>query len=570
VGRPLKRLALAWLISGLFVAGARAQISPGDLSRAHATLEGSNQCLQCHSSGRGVDRARCLTCHQTVSARIAAGKGLHARPEYAACERCHIEHHGRDFELVYWGKEGQQSLDHRQTGFTLEGVHARTDCRKCHAPERVARGSAAATLAAEKARLDRTFLGLGTACSSCHEDPHRGQFRDRLCSGCHDQERWKPASRFDHAQSRFPLTGKHRQTECARCHRGTAPNLAYQGASLTCVGCHTDQHQGKFGKSCESCHGTEDWKSIDRSRFDHDRTRYPLRGKHAPLRCESCHRAGQSMQLQGFERCSSCHADAHAGQFANRTGGIECASCHDVRGFRPATFDLAAHDRTSYPLAGAHRRVGCEKCHGAVAVRELPEGAAMPGTFASLDTKTPRFRFRDTRCESCHRDPHAGDAAKYTGPEGCGSCHTLASWREVRFDHARTGFLLEGGHSKPTCSKCHAKAPAKDGGPLLQRLVGAPKTCAGCHADPHRGQFGRPETACTSCHQVVDWKPTLFDHARAAFRLDGAHRAVACIGCHPSELVDGKKVVRYRPVASQCADCHSGDVAPESIRGSGR
>ena len=30
--------------------------------------------------------------------------------------------------------------------------------------------------------LTRTYLGLGTACTDCHADEHRGQFADRACT----------------------------------------------------------------------------------------------------------------------------------------------------------------------------------------------------------------------------------------------------------------------------------------------------------------------------------------------------------------------------------------------------
>ena len=43
----------AWLGLLLLALPASAQLSPGELSRAHADLEGSRGCLRCHESGRG-------------------------------------------------------------------------------------------------------------------------------------------------------------------------------------------------------------------------------------------------------------------------------------------------------------------------------------------------------------------------------------------------------------------------------------------------------------------------------------------------------------------------------------
>ena len=55
-------------------------------------------------------------------------------------------------------------------------------------------------------------------------------------------------------------------------------------------------------------------------------------------------------------------------------------------------------------------------------------------------------------CASCHRDPHA---PKQT--ESCATCHTVATWRTRRFDHARTKFALKGEHQTTACVACHVR-----------------------------------------------------------------------------------------------------------------
>ena len=82
-------------------------LSPGELSRPHAALEGTAHCTKCHPAGGKLAAEPCLACHEELRGRIAAGKGLHGRIPAAdrACERCHHEHEGRDFALVSWGKE---------------------------------------------------------------------------------------------------------------------------------------------------------------------------------------------------------------------------------------------------------------------------------------------------------------------------------------------------------------------------------------------------------------------------------------------------------------------------------
>ena len=168
--------AIAALLLALLPAASRAQLlSPGPLSRAHARLEGDTQCTQCHSEGRRVDTNACLRCHQDLGARIRAGQGLHGR-QYRGrdCGGCHVEHIGTDARLVRWPGGRMEALDHALTGWALEGAHARQGCLECH-DRRNTRGA-------------RTFLGLRTACGSCHQDPHAGRF-GATCQGCHEKFR---------------------------------------------------------------------------------------------------------------------------------------------------------------------------------------------------------------------------------------------------------------------------------------------------------------------------------------------------------------------------------------------
>lgn len=60
------------------------------------------------------------------------------------------------------------------------------------------------------------------------------------------------------------------------------------------------------------------------------------------------------------------------------------------------------------------------------------------------------------------------------------------------------------------------------------------------------------------CHTATDWLAERFDHGRdAAFVTDGAHRHVACEGCHPRESAGGEPFVRYKPLDTACRTCHA-------------
>jgi cytochrome c7-like protein len=626
----LKTILLALAVLAAWVGTAHAQLSPGDLSRFHQSLEGARNCQHCHEAGRGVTADKCLTCHTALGQRIAAGKGLHARPGYTACERCHVEHQGRAFEIVFWGKEGKAAFDHGQTGFRLEGRHAALGCETCHNARKV---QDAAALARGGANLQRTFLGLGTGCTSCHADPHAGQFHPRGCADCHGQDRWKPPARFDHEKTAFPLTGRHERVTCAQCHPAAAGQPArFKGTPFaTCASCHKDPHAGRLGTQCASCHTTEGWSRIEPGRFDHSKTRfpltglhrsvtcakchpaapggglkfqgiafqqcsschqdphagrlgaqcagchrtdgwrkveggkfnhdqtgYPLRGRHAKVECDSCHEPGRPRKLP-HARCTDCHEDRHAGQLAMRADGGRCEACHDVEGFEPAHFTPEDHAKTKLPLDGAHLAVACDDCHEEVPRERLRAlgFARGPGSGS-----TEQIRFASTRCVECHQDPHRGQTAK---AGACETCHRVTAWPEVVFDHARTRFPLAASHAAVPCRGCH---PGNDG---ALAFSGRPTECAGCHQDPHAGRFARSgRTDCARCHEPTQWiRVVNFDHDReTGFKLEGAHRAVPCAGCHRQRTADGRFIMKYAGIGRSCADCHAGGVGPNKGGGS--
>lgn len=519
---------------------ARAQISPGRLSRAHASLEGSGRCLACHDPGQGVAAAKCLACHKPLQQRIAAGRGLHARPEYRDCKTCHVEHQGLEYELVWWGKQGREAFDHGQTGHLLAGKHARIACQECH--------------------KTRSYLGAATECASCHKDEHRGQFGSRSCAACHRQEAWKPAPGFDHAKTEWPLTGRHAPVGCEKCHvtrradpmKPAVTYRVFRGvAGKECASCHADIHKGRLGRSCASCHSTSGWRgNVKTAGFDHAKTAYPLTGRHAAVVCEKCHAPGRPLRLK-HDRCTDCHGDAHAGDLGRRADAGRCESCHEVSGFRPARFGVEDHAKTAYPLLGSHLAVACDQCHRVVAGGR--SGATLPLHFAS------------TRCADCHKDPHRGEAARYVAKSGCEGCHRVESWRQVSFDHGQTRYPLAGSHARVACTSCHRSADARKGAPVPLRFAGVPQSCDGCHRDPHQGQFAGAGRAasCERCHTTDTVKASKFDHNRdAAYHLDGAHARLACAACHRTETRGALRFVRYKPLPTSCSGCHRGGRVP--------
>ncbi|HET9598509.1 MAG TPA: hypothetical protein VFP65_23170 [Anaeromyxobacteraceae bacterium] len=558
--------------------------SPGDLSRAHAHLGGLENCTRCHPRGEQLSQARCLECHKELAPRVAGGRGFHGRiaEKDRACWACHHEHQGRDFAAVDWGAGGPRRFDHAKTGTSLAGKHAGVACERCHDPRLVADPGVKALLAEQPRR--RTYLGAPAMadCARCHLDEHRGQLGPD-CQRCHGESAWKPAKGFDHARTAYPLTGKHAAVACEKCHARVEDAARPDPGALTpavhadfhvryrpvahalCLDCHRDPHEKRFGDACARCHTTDDWRRIAsqgaEQRAFHERTRYPLAGAHATVACVACHGPwpGQPAVFKplAFQACADCHADAHAGQLA-RGGqeGARCDRCHALQGFQPVRFGVEEHDRTRYPLQGAHRAVSCAACHPheprvadgfpAAAREELRRRGRPVKLSLSLYALAGDLR----RCETCHADPHGGQLRREAG---CAACHELTSFRKVRFDHGDSRFALTGAHARASCTACHGPDPAVGGAVRYRPL---PLDCAGCHADPHAAQLAG---GCDRCHGTDDWKRTLFKHERpfTEYALAGRHAKVACEKCHAAVQVAGGAVRKYRPLPRACEACHA-------------
>jgi hypothetical protein len=323
------------------------------------------------------------------------------------------------------------------------------------------------------------------AAAALTENPH-GSFHGE-CALCHGAEGWSPARispRFNHARFGFALEGAHAAASCRACHT----SLDFSQEKTMCVSCHQDVHQGELGLECARCHTPRSF--IDRAAMvrAHQLTRFPLAGRHASLDCESCHPPAPSghMRFVGTEpNCSGCHlADYRAASVPNHAASgfpLTCMDCHGTVAWTPARFD---HNRTAFPLTGAHLRTPCLRCHG--------DGV---------------YQGKNTACVSCHQTDYDGTNDPAHGPAGfstaCATCHTTTSWAGATFDHdARFFPIYSGTHSGrwSSCTTCH-NVPSS----YLQF------TCFSCH--PHDDQAGT-----TSHHSGV-----------SGYSYDSQ----ACYRCHP-------------------------------------
>lgn len=547
--------------------------------------------------------AKCLACHGEIDWLRARARGLHGRSKNSACASCHPDHGGRDFALIAWEKGGAERFDHARAGWPLTGKHAALECAACHQQEDLRRSAALALAPATKWGGDGPrFIGLETECAACHEDVHRGALGGQ-CAACHETQSFA-IEKFDHSRARFALTGAHQRVGCGECHARPELDLPHDSQGVphplfkplkfaACSDCHRDPHEGRLGTVCSSCHGTESFRKIDRAGFDHDRTRYPLRGRHATVACARCHdpARGESAVRPAFGRCGDCHVDAHAGQATRGGRPADCSSCHDVQGFERATFTVNDHAATRYPLLGAHRRVSCGSCHAR---------AGEPDAARRLGFARVAMRPASGECRDCHRDPHGSQLVPATSENSCATCHSLDAFRPSTFglaDHAKTGLPLSGAHADAPCASCHAlhregipDPPGGRAGLGEARVILRPGVeCTDCHRDPHRGRYrardATPGRGCVDCHDTTRFRPSLVDadrHGKYGFVLAGAHEATPCFGCHGAAISRGQLERRSTRVSAggppvvlaegrtRCEDCHVDPHAGQFDEGRGR
>jgi hypothetical protein len=510
------------LVTGLTIDEAHAAsietlLMPGEVSQAHAKLE--EQCSNCHDkANRERQTALCLSCHKEVASDINTHTGFHGRLpniDRAQCKGCHSDHLGRKADIV---RLSPTNFNHKFTDFELRGQHTVTACEGCHKPNKPYRDASQQCVACHQSddphqgklgkecqschresswpqaafdhnktafllsgahndkpcmacHFGNRYKGTPQQCVSCHapDDAHRGS-RGAECSKCHNTTNWKTAT-FDHTkETGFALEGSHAELTCVACHKS---GQTHDKIPNSCYGCHRseDAHAGRFNTDCASCHNNTNW---NQSKFDHLQTQFPLMGKHASVKCHSCHTANVKQQTMGKE-CVQCHraTDAHATQL-----GTQCDRCHSVNGWKnELTFD---HDLTAFPLVGLHVSVPCALCHTSKTYKDIVKSDPQHSNSAT--------------CIGCHKtdDVHKGGLGK-----DCHTCHTPNGFGIWEFDHAKqTDFALKGAHAKLQCANCH-RDPAHS--------VKLSSECMSCHQsdDPHLGQFGRQ---CQRCHNTNSFK----------------------------------------------------------------
>jgi hypothetical protein len=354
--------------TGFALTGAHAKL---ECSACHANnnfTTAQTNCVSCHlndfnSTNNPNHRAAgfsqdCSTCHNTSSWLTATFNhnltkfpltGAHVN---VACTQCHVggqfsstptdcnSCHNKDFQATNnpphvsagfptdcsvchsTASWAGATFDHSKTAFPLTGAHTSLTCNSCHASGK--------------------FVGLSTACVSCHLANFQGAKNpDHVAAGfptdcqvCHNTSAWMPSS-FDHSKTAFPLTGAHTTVACSNCH----VNGQYASTPTDCYSCHKAAYQSTtdpnhvtaaFPTTCQTCHNTTAWTGAT---FNH--TWFPIySGTHQGkwTTCADCH--ANSANYASFT-CTSCHThnqtdtDAHHRNVRNYVySSPNCYSCH--------------------------------------------------------------------------------------------------------------------------------------------------------------------------------------------------------------------------------------------------
>ncbi len=326
-------------------------------------LDGSHElvvCSGCHIDQVFVDTpTECVDCH--------LDDDVHENRNGEVCSDCH--------GTANWE---ESFFDHTtQTNFPLFGEHLLTSCDACHV----------------------STVKLESTCVSCHQtdDAHEGLLGDD-CGSCHGESNWQTTTFRHNTNTDFPLLGSHQSLVCSDCH---ALPVAESNPGTSCYACHQedDPHAGQLGEECGDCHNEVDW--VEKVRFDHDFTIFPLIGSHREVLCVDCH--SDSQFQDAASECVDCHLDedVHEGGL-----GEDCAGCHS-----PVDWGLSRFDHllaSGFALLGKHAEVVCADCH-----REPP-------------TKDGDLR---SRCIDCHRndDVHNGQLGK-----DCARCHSTSTFSGAR------------------------------------------------------------------------------------------------------------------------------------------
>lgn len=149
------------------------------------------------------------------------------------------------------------------------------------------------------------------------------------------------------------------------------PIQAHREIALDCFACHTPLI-GSTPEKCMACHKVADigLKTTKGMRIDSERKNVAFHQKLIEEDCVACHSdhngvmafrpisqfSHELVETSMREQCKDCHVNPDDALHRRVVGN--CKQCHDINGWRPATFNHADYFRLD-----RHHDADCESCH---------------------------------------------------------------------------------------------------------------------------------------------------------------------------------------------------------------
>jgi hypothetical protein len=381
-------------------------------------------------------------------------------------------------------------------------------------------------------KLSSLILSLVFSVSLFSQSSPHGVGFEVNCMDCHSTSGWTVDIKnlsFNHNTTKFALLGQHQSVNCKLCHK----SLEFSKAESECVSCHTDMHNQTVGDDCARCHTPNTWV-VNNITEIHQRSRFPLVGRHMAADCFDCH-TNASPSLLNFGplgvNCIDCHQkDYDATTNPNHSAGGYSTNCIECHNMTANSWSGAGINHNFFPLTGGHDINSCQECH-----------------------KTPDYSSTSPDCITCHQANYNAttnpnhDASGFS--TSCKDCHTTdPGWKPAKYGDHDTKFpIYSGKHNGEwsKCTDCHTN-------PASYQIF----TCIDCHEhnstdmnDEHKEVQGYAynSPACFACHPTGS-KEGAFNH-NAVYPLTGAHATIAnnCFSCHQGSYVN---------TPNTCAGCH--------------
>ncbi len=237
----------------------------------------------------------------------------------------------------------------------------------------------------------------------------------------------------------------------------------HQAIKKDCLSCHTP-FQGVTSVQCISCHKQDaiGIKNVAGALLPKDSSRVLFHKGLSAGSCVGCHTDHKgtdaakairtfkhgSLTVSLQKSCIACHKDQKPTDALHRYATGNCAECHSVKKWKPATF-------THNQLAAADRK----------------------------------------QCINCHKADRPNDNLHRLSDTNCATCHSTTRWKPATFNHSRY-FRLDRNH-QASCKTCHTN-------PVNYKQY----TCYNCHehtpsnmAAVHREEGISNYQNCVRCHR---------------------------------------------------------------------